>query len=139
MKPTLSLAALLLTLAAVPAPAQTPEPRTLSIGQVVTGQLDASDPTLPDGAQHYDTWTFQARAGQLLVISMGSDDFDTLLTVGQMVGGEFREIDSGDDALGTTDSSVELPVRQDGTYVIHATSFSRGETGPYTLVVFDAR
>jgi hypothetical protein len=134
MKHLLSLAPLLLALAAVPAAAQ--QPRSLSIGQVVASQLEASDGTLQDGSP-YETWTFQARAGQLLIISMGSDDFDTILVFGHESGGQFQEISTNDDSAGSTDSTIEYQVPRDGTYVIRATSYEKGD-GAYTLIVFDA-
>lgn len=140
MTRTLSLIPLLLAMAAAPAAAQAArpsEPRPIPIGQVVGSQLDASDGVLESG-QFYETWTFQARAGQLLVISMGSGDFDTYVALGRGTGGEFREIAFNDDALESTNSSVEFRVPEDGTYVIRSHSFEKGETGQYTLIVFDA-
>lgn len=134
MKRTLSLLALLLATAAVPAAAQSAA-RPLQIGQTVTSELDASDGKLEEGS-YYETWTFQARAGQKLVISMGGD-FDTYLVLGYMDGGEFRQIIDGDDSLWSTDSTIDFDVRNDGTYVIRARSFAEDETGRYTLVVFD--
>jgi hypothetical protein len=137
MKHTLTLLPLLLALAAAPAAAQaTPPSRSIAIGQTVVGQLDAADAKQEDGS-FYETWTFQARAGQRLIISMGSSDMDTYLILGYMEGGEFHGLEEGDDAYGSTDSSIEFSVRRDGTYVIRASSFAEGETGPYTLLVFD--
>jgi len=139
MMRTLSLVPLLLVMAASPAAAQqgSPEPRAISIGQRVVSQLDASDPKLEDNSYH-EIWSFQARAGQLLIISMGSDDFDTFLSLGRMVDGQFREITSNDDSLQSTDSSIEIRVKQDGTYVIRSNSFGEGESGQYSLLVFEA-
>lgn len=131
----LSLVPLLLALAAVPAAAQ-PGPRTIPVGQPVTSELDASDARADDGS-FYETWTFQARTGQRVVISMGGE-FDTYLTLGYMEGGEFRPLSEGDDALFSTDSSIEWEVRRDGTYVIRSGSFAEGETGRYVLLVYDA-
>ena len=144
MKRILSLAPLLLVMAAAPAAAQPgaaatrpSDPRPIAIGQPVGSRLDAADGVLESGS-YYETWSFQARAGQLLVISMGSGDFDTIVTLGRGTGAEFREIGSSDDALESTDSSFEFRVPQDGTYLVRAHSFSRGETGEYRLIVFDA-
>jgi hypothetical protein len=134
MKRILSLVPMLLVLAAIPAAAQSAA-RPLTVGQTVSSELDASDSKLEDGS-YSETWTFQARAGQRLVISMGGE-FDTYLVLGYMDGGEFRQISEGDDALFSTDSSIDFNVRRDGTYVIRTRSFSEGETGKYTLVVFD--
>lgn len=125
----------LLAMAAVPAAAQQ-QPQSIAVGQVVTGQLNASDSALEGGAR-YDTWSFQARAGQLLIISMGSDEFDTYAYLGEGTGGEFREISNNDDSMGSTHSSIEFRVPRDGTYLIRASSFEEGE-GTYTLLVYDA-
>lgn len=135
MKRILSLIPLLLSMAAVPAAAQ--QPRPISIGQVTTSQLDASDPVL-EGGSYYETWSFQARAGQLLVISMGSDVIDTYAAVGRGTGGQFQEISNNDDSLGITDSTIEFLVPEDGTYLIRSSAFGEREAGEYQLLVFDA-
>ena len=122
MKRILSLVPLLLSMVAVPAAAQ--QPRPISIGQVTTSQLDASDGVLESGS-YYETWSFQARAGQLLIISMGSDVFDTYAALGRGTGSEFREITNNDDSLGTTDSSIEFLVPEDGTYLIRSSAFGQ--------------
>ncbi len=57
----------------------------IRVGQTVTSELTASDPTMADGS-HYDTWTFQGRAGQQVVATMRSGAFDTYLSVGRMSG-----------------------------------------------------
>jgi Bacterial pre-peptidase C-terminal domain len=128
------LVPVLLAMAAVPAAAQ--QPRLIPVGQPMAGELDASDSALENGSR-YETWSFEARAGQLLIISMGSDDFDTYASLGEGTGGEFREINSNDDSLGSTDSSIEFRVPRDGTYLIRAGAFSDG-VGRYTLIVYDA-
>ncbi len=148
MKHTLNLVPLLLVMAAAPAAAQTgiqagptitgpSEPRPIPIGRPTVSRLDASDPVLEEGS-YYETWSFQARAGQLLVISMGSDDFDTFVTLGRGTETAFQEITFSDDALQSTDSSIEFRVPEDGTYLIRSRSFEKGETGEYVLLVFDA-
>lgn len=135
MKHALSLAPLLLTLAAAPAAAQQ-QPRSLPIGQLVASQLETSDGTLEDGTP-YETWTIQARAGQLLVISMGSDDFDTILIFGHESGGKFEQILDNDDSAGSTDSTIEYQVPRDGTYIIRASSYEKG-VGAYNMIVLDS-
>lgn len=135
MKRILSLIPLLLSMVAVPAAAQ--QPRPISIGQVTTSQLDASDGVL-EGGSYYETWSFQARAGQLLIISMGSDVFDTYAALGRGTGGQFQEISNNDDSLDATDSTIEFLVPEDGTYLIRSSAFGERETGEYQLLVFDA-
>lgn len=135
MKHALSLLSLLLVTSAVPAAAQQ-QPRTVTVGQVVTSQLDAADSALENGSR-YETWSFQARTGQLLIISMGSAEFDTYAYLGEGTGTDFREVSSNDDSMGITDSSIEFRVPRDGTYIIRAGAFGDG-MGEYTLVVFDA-
>ena len=134
MKHALSFLSLLLVMAAAPAAAQ--QPRSIAIGQPVPSQLDESDPAL-EGGSKYETWSFQARAGQLLIISMGSDDFDTYAYLGEGTGGAFREISNNDDSMESTDSSIEFRVPRDGTYLIRASAFEDG-TGEYVILVFDA-
>jgi len=108
--------------------------RPLSIGQPMESSLDENDGTLDDDS-HYELWTIRARAGQRLVITLASEDFDTYLAVGRMDGDDFEEIESNDDGEEGTDSEIVFTVPEDGTYVIRANSLGGGETGEYVLTV----
>jgi hypothetical protein len=105
----------------------------IASGQSRTGSLARTDPLLADSS-YYDTYTYQGRQGERLSIAMTSSAFDTYLSVGQVVDGRYREVASNDDADGTN-SVVEVTLPTNGTYVIRANSFLKGQTGAYSLTV----
>lgn len=105
----------------------------IAAGQTRQGTLSRTDPRLADSS-FYDTYTFQGRQGENLTISLSSGDFDTYLSVGQVVDGRYREVASNDDADGTN-SVVEVTLPAAGTYQIRANSFLKDETGAYTLAL----
>lgn len=106
----------------------------IQAGQTVSGSLTDSDLMLPDGS-FYDVWTYTGAAGERLRVTMRSDDFDTFLSWGEMVDGNYNSIESDDDGGGGTDSQLEVTLPSSGRFVIQANSLSEGETGTYTLSV----
>jgi hypothetical protein len=115
------------------------EARAISAGEALTGELDEDDEVLDSDNSYYELWTYRGHDGEQLRISMESDDFDTYLAIGRMVGGEFEEIATMDDGGEGTNSLLEVTLDEDGEYVIRANSFSAGETGDYTLRVESSR
>ncbi len=107
--------------------------RPLAVGATARGELDEGDFTVESDGSYFEEWSFSGSAGQEVVVRMGSDDFDTYLSVGRMQDGEFRELGSNDDGDEGTDSMLELTLPADGEYVVRANSFAAGETGEYTL------
>jgi hypothetical protein len=108
---------------------------TITLGQTVSGRLDADDAQAGDDS-FYELWTFRGRPGDRVTITLRSSDFDAYLGWGRMSGGgEWEEIDSDDDGAGGTDARLEVTVGDQGTYVIRANTLSSGETGSYTLQV----
>ena len=115
-----------------------PQPRATPVrrGQTVAGALRANDPELDDGRWH-DAYAYTGRAGERIRISLSSDEFDTVLILGRVVDGEFRELETNDDADDGdgTDSRITLELPEDGRYVIQATSFRARTEGAYRLTV----
>ena len=118
------------------------QPRATPVrrGQTVSGTLREGDPELDDGRWH-DLYSYTGRAGERIRIAMSSDEFDTVLILGRVVDGEFRELESNDDAEDgdSTDSSIVIELPEDGRYVIQATSFQGRTEGAYRLTVSAAR
>jgi hypothetical protein len=120
-------------LAAAPAAAQ----GDIAVGQTVSGTLDSAAPVMEDGS-HYHVWRFRGEAGQRLVVTLRSDDFDAFLMVGERAGdacleAEFCEVD--DDGAGGTDARVRLVLPHTGTFEIGANTYGAGDTGRYTLTL----
>lgn len=95
----------------------------------LNGTLASGDSTLP-GYGYADTYTFEGEAGQLAVVDLQSEAFDTYLLLRSPSGEEF----TNDDYEGNTARSLlnmELP--ESGTWEIVTSSFMGDETGSYTL------
>lgn len=99
-------------------------------GGVYRGTLDAADRVRDDGSL-YDTYALQGAAGERLVVTLESSDFDAYLTVispGQSVTND-------DDSGGGTDSRVELTLTESGTWTIMANAYRAGDDGAYVLTI----
>ncbi|HET6765629.1 MAG TPA: PPC domain-containing protein [Longimicrobiaceae bacterium] len=125
------LAAALLTAAAAPVHAQTP----IRVGQTVSGELTASDPTVSaSDKSHYKLYSIRGTAGQAIRVTMRSSAFDSFLTLGRSTGGTFTTLRFNDDGAGGNDSQIDFTYPADGEYLIRANSVSES-TGAYTLQV----
>jgi len=110
---------------------------TIALGQSVSGRLDATDPTLGDNS-HYEVFAYQGRAGEQVLVTMRSGDFDAYLAVGRLVGGSFESSETNDDGGGGTDAQILATLGADGILAIRANSLRAGETGAFTLDVASA-
>jgi hypothetical protein len=106
----------------------------IRLGQTVEGELTEDDAQADDDS-YYDVYVYQGRAGETVSISLSSDDFDTYLVVGRIVGGALETLESNDDGPDGTNSLIRVTLPEDGDYVIRANSLVGGETGAYTLQV----
>ena len=107
------------------------QPTALAEGRAVTGHLQSND-GVGQLFGYYDEWTYWARAGQSVVITMDSDDIDAYLAVLQDDGTEVaRDDDGGTDY----NARVEFRAPATGRYTIVAASLFSEETGRYTLRV----
>jgi hypothetical protein len=112
-------------------------PQPIALGQTVQGTLTEEDAMVDedDWDPHYKLYTIQARAGQQLMITMESDEFDTYIGFGPMTGGELQVTDYDDDGGDGTNSRLRVTVPGDGTYGVQARAFGPGHLGRYTLTV----
>lgn len=96
------------------------------------GTLNARSSVLSDGS-FYQAHSFQGRAGETVLISMTSDEFDAYLFLGD---GDGNTIADNDDAHSNTlnsEISVQLPYT--GSYMVLANAYEAGQSGNYRLVV----
>lgn len=127
LKFTLPLVALCLI--ALPAFAQ--GGTTIGLGDTVTGSLTDAAPSA--------TYTLQAEAGQVVTVTLTSEDFDSYLSILDSTGTAIAE---NDDSIGTN-SGIQAFVLPAGTsYQILVESYSQhnnsgAETGAYTLSVVE--
>ncbi|MBZ0121817.1 MAG: hypothetical protein K8H88_32795, partial [Sandaracinaceae bacterium] len=107
----------------------------IRIGDQVTGSLGASDARLPSG-ESYDLFALEVAApAEPITVEMESTALDCFLRV-EGPGGQHWE---NDDFGGGTNSRVEVPLAQAGSYRIVATSYRAGETGAYQLKILTGR
>jgi hypothetical protein len=99
------------------------------------GSLEETDPRLEDG-RYYEMRTIRASAGEPIVVTMRSNEFDTFVVIGALKDGNFVALetndDSGDDG---SNSRLEYVPTASGEYVVLFSSYERGRTGDYTFSI----
>jgi hypothetical protein len=116
-----------------PRGAPAPRPTALGLGRTLEGQLAETDPEQDDGSR-YDAYSFRARAGDRVAVSLNADDFDPVVLVGRMNRGVFTELGRNDDAAGGgLNSMLVFTAPGNGDYVIRATALTAEGYGAYTI------
>jgi hypothetical protein len=110
---------------------------TIRAGESVNGRLETSDARMSDQS-FVDTYVYQGRPGEQILVTLASGDFDAYLRGGRMQGGQFVPVDSDDDGGGGTNSRLQVTVDASGSYAIQANSLRANTTGAYTLRVESA-
>ncbi len=100
-------------------------------GNGIAARLDSHDGKLESG-EYRDIYTFSARSGQRVSLTVASDDFDTYLMVR---GPENFSQDNDDASESDHNASVSFDAPATGDYRAIVTSYEAGETGAYTLDV----
>ena len=106
----------------------------IALGETVQGELARGD-AKDHGSSYSDTYEFQGRAGETLVITLVSEDFDALVNFGLVEAGACTELDSDDDGGEGTNSRLAVTLPEDGAYHVHVASAEAGQRGRYTLLV----
>jgi Putative metallopeptidase len=105
---------------------------TLRAGQTVSGALSSSDGRLTDDS-YFDLYEYRGQAGESIVVTLRSSDFDAYLQGGPASGADISVEDSDDDGAGGTDARLSATVGASGVYRVRANSYGGGQTGSYTL------
>ncbi|KQY73550.1 hypothetical protein ASD25_27180 [Brevundimonas sp. Root1423] len=103
----------------------------ITIGQTVSGSLDAGDDTL-DSGEYVDSFRFTGRRGQRVAVELTSSAFDAY-TILRTPSGDQQENDDARD--GGHDSRLDTVLAEDGEYEVMVTSYAPGETGSYRFSV----
>lgn len=106
-------------------------------GQRQQGSLARGDATMDDGS-FFDLYTYEARAGERVTLTMRSDAFDTFLTVARVNDGQAELLVRDDDSGGGTNSRAEFTVDRDGPIFILANALREGMAGGYTIELASA-
>ena len=109
-------------------------PETIRVGQTVQGELTANDSPRDDGGVARD-YRVEARAGQFLIVSVTSEDFDGVVTVFNP--DRTKAIENDDRADGNLNPLAVVETVQDGNYTIRIGSLGSGDDamGKFTLKV----
>lgn len=114
-----------------------PQPKAGSVlvGSTAWGALSESDATADDNS-HFDAYRVTVREDEKLLITMVSNEVDSLVTIGrEKDDGTFDVLGADDDGLTDTHARLEWTAPEDGTYEIRAGAFQQGQTGTYALTV----
>ncbi|MEM7769594.1 MAG: PPC domain-containing protein [Cyanobacteria bacterium P01_A01_bin.37] len=98
-----------------------------------TGILENGDQTIASDQSLYDEYSFEGRAGQPVIITLESTDFDTYLI---LVSPDQRLLNENDDiSEANSNSSLTTILPVTGTYLAIANAFDSSGQGNYTLTV----
>ncbi|MEZ5960419.1 MAG: caspase family protein [Hyphomonadaceae bacterium] len=105
---------------------------TFASGQTMNGELAQGDQQLSSG-EFIDTYNFQGRAGERVVIDMRSTQMDPYLILLAPSG---AQEDNDDVAPGSdTNARIDTVLAETGQYRIGATSYQPGERGAYVVTL----
>ncbi|MCR4342126.1 MAG: hypothetical protein NUW01_19795 [Gemmatimonadaceae bacterium] len=110
----------------------------IALGDSIAGRLATDGPRLPDG-KPFQPWKYTARAGERVVITNRSEDFDAYLYLYRVTNGSIRELERDDDGGGSLDAQISVELAEAGDYLIVAGSFSTSAIGDYRLSLEDMR
>ena len=96
------------------------------------GQLALGDQVAPDDTL-FDLYTFNGQAGQLVTISLESQEFDTYLVLVDDAGQVLADNDDVDST--TTNSQITTTLPRNGVYRIIVNGYSKADQGRYSLTV----
>ena len=112
-----------------------PQPGSLLVGATARGTLTESDATAEDNS-FYDAYRVTLKEGEKLLLTMVSNEVDSLVVIGrEKDDATFEVLGSDDDSLSDTHAKLEWTAPADGTYEIRAGTFQQGQTGSYALNV----
>ncbi|MEM9817581.1 MAG: tetratricopeptide repeat protein [Cyanobacteria bacterium P01_D01_bin.6] len=97
----------------------------------VEGDLADGDASFDNGSL-YDVHTFQGQAGQIVQITLDSQDFDTYLLLNAPLG---EQIAANDDGGSGTNAEIVVQLPEDGVYRVLANAYDQTGRGNYRLVV----
>ncbi len=98
-------------------------------GRPAGGDLDSTD-GVRWGLQYYDEWSYDAVAGERVMVVMESEEIDAYLLV---LGDDGTEVARDDDGGTGLNAQVDFLAPATGQYTILATSAGSGQSGRYTI------
>lgn len=120
-------------------PPPAPRPTPIRLGSTLDGQISDGDPEHEGEDSYssylYDAYSFSAREGDRIAVTLESEPFDPIVRVGRMAGEVFEELASNDDRPGggNLNSYLVFTVPEDGEYIVRAAPLGGTQTGAYTV------
>ena len=105
----------------------------LSRGETSFGSLTGAEPSI-ENSRPVQAWRLEGRAGETVVISLRSDDYDSYL---YFFGPGMVEALTNDDGGSGLNSELTVTFAETGVYTVGAAALSSGSTGSYNLTVTD--
>lgn len=98
------------------------------------GSLSDGDMTLPEDGSLYDIYSFEGKSGNIVNITVESDDFDTYLV---LIDDNQEIIDENDDiAENDTNSALsEIVLPRDGLYRVVVNGYDKADRGNYRITI----
>ncbi len=99
------------------------------------GVLEEGDSAHPRDQSFYDEYTFKAKEGWTINVTMTSAAFDTYVQLRQQGRGDEGLLENDDAVSGnpSAGSAITTTASTTGTYVVWAIWYTHGETGAYTV------
>ncbi|MEM9540277.1 MAG: CAP domain-containing protein [Cyanobacteria bacterium P01_E01_bin.42] len=99
----------------------------------VEGELSEEDPTLAVDGSRYDGYNFEGKAGQIISITLESNEFDTYLF---LFNSQDEQIAISDDiSEDNSNSQVKMVLPQDDTYTVIVNSYDPASRGRYKVSI----
>lgn len=110
-----------------------PQPQAIRVGDEKSGNLSDKDAT-DEGGTPMQLYGWRARSGDRVAILLESDDFDPVVTIGQLKNGFFDQLARNDDGAGHGLNAYQVfTAPQAGEYLIQVQSVGGQGTGRYKL------
>jgi hypothetical protein len=113
-----------------------PQGRALVRDQSVSGSLHGKSPRDED-ENRFEAYVWTAQAGERMALSHASDDFDAVLSLGQVRAGRYVELASNDDGPEGLNAYLIFTAPEAGDYYIKAMATDPEADGRYRLKLED--
>ncbi len=106
---------------------------SLLVEKIQQGKLEEGDTVIPNDGSFYDSYPIEGIAGDSLVISVESQDFDTFLAIMDAKG---NILEQNDDISETNSNSrLKITLPNNGVYKVIVNAYDQGGKGSYLLTV----
>jgi CHAT domain-containing protein/tetratricopeptide (TPR) repeat protein len=102
----------------------------------IQGVLEVGDTVLSEDGSLYDEYTFEGQAGQTVIITLESVEFDTYLLLRDFKGQGIEQNDDYDES--TLNSAIVTTLPETGTYTVLVNGYDAQSRGTYRLTVVSA-